>query len=107
MADSQLRKGALELLTLGLLLDRPSYGGELLQRFKTEVGMDVSPGTLYPLLSRLHKSGSLCTKWEESPSGPPRKIYEPTALGKKRLRALADEWSQIQGAIAHVLREER
>ncbi|MFP7697297.1 PadR family transcriptional regulator [Trueperella sp. LYQ143] len=99
MAESQLRKGALELIILGLLATRPSYGGELLERLKTETHLDISQGTVYPLLSRLHKAGTVHTRWEESPSGPPRKIYELRHHGHERLTALTHEWLHLHKAV--------
>ena len=69
MSESQLRKGAVELVVLGLLSSRPSYGGQLVERFREEAGLEISTGTLYPLLARLRKSGLVVTAWEESPIG--------------------------------------
>lgn len=106
MSESQLRKGALELMVLGLLAQQPSYGGELLERFGREAGLQMSPGTVYPLLSRLHKAGLLGTRWEESPAGPPRKIYEVTPAGLRRQADLLHEWEQLQQAVAHVVKTE-
>ncbi|MGJ9471684.1 PadR family transcriptional regulator, partial [Actinotignum sp. GS-2025b] len=58
VADSQLRKGVLELIVLASLSRAPAYGGALLQRLEN-AGMAVSAGTLYPLLNRLKKAGHL------------------------------------------------
>ncbi|MBV7294961.1 PadR family transcriptional regulator [Corynebacterium sp. TAE3-ERU12] len=102
MAESQLRKGAIELIVFGLLESRPSYGGELLDRLRQEAGVEVSSGTVYPLLSRLRKAGLVTTSWEESPAGPPRKIYELTTSGRQRLTELNDEWDVLTSAVAKV-----
>lgn len=99
MAESQLRKGALELIVLGLLSNHPSYGGELLTRCADEAGLDISSGTMYPLLKRLRKAGNVDTHWEESTSGPPRKVYALTAKGLKRQAQLAREWELIAAAV--------
>lgn len=100
MAESQLRKGALELVVLGLLAAAPTYGGALLEQLRETAGLAVSQGTLYPLLSRLYKSKMLRTRWEESPTGPPRKIYEITPAGEQRLATLTKEWKQLTAAVA-------
>ncbi|MBV7362914.1 PadR family transcriptional regulator [Actinomycetaceae bacterium TAE3-ERU4] len=105
MAESQLRKGAIELVILGLLNSRSSYGGELLNRLAEEANLEVSSGTLYPLLTRLRKSLYVKTSWEESPVGPPRKIYELTAEGQKRLRLLKAEWDVLTAAVMQVTDE--
>ncbi|WP_216386676.1 PadR family transcriptional regulator [Arcanobacterium phocae] len=99
MPESQLRKGAIELVVLGLLDSSASYGGQLLERLTTEAGVDVSSGTLYPLLARLRKTQLVKTSWEESPVGPPRKRYELTSTGTKRLNELKKEWDLLNQAI--------
>ncbi|MBZ8176244.1 PadR family transcriptional regulator [Corynebacterium poyangense] len=102
MAESQLRKGALELIVLGTLEKQSAYGGALVARMNHEAGLEVSSGTLYPLLSRLKKAKLLSTDWEESPSGPPRKIYHITPAGVARLQALYSEWEKLSAVVAWV-----
>ncbi|WKD62175.1 Transcriptional regulator PadR-like family protein [Corynebacterium ciconiae DSM 44920] len=102
MAESQLRKGAIELVVLGLLEAKPSYGGEVLERLRDEAGLEVSSGTIYPLLARLRKTALVATAWEESPVGPPRKIYKLTTAGRKRLTGLSEEWELLAQAVAIV-----
>ena len=102
MAERQLRKGALELVVLGLLASKPSYGGELVDRLEKETDLGVSQGTLYPLLNRLRRGDLVSTEWQESPSGPPRKIYRLTAAGRGYLTELIDEWSRIAAAVDRV-----
>lgn len=94
MADSQLRKGVLELVVLSSLKREPTYGGALLDRLD-EQGLAVSSGTLYPLLTRLKKAGHIDSEWAESPSGPPRKVYSVTKKGTAHLRALHDDWRSL------------
>ncbi|AKK11141.1 PadR family transcriptional regulator [Corynebacterium uterequi] len=107
MAESQLRKGAVELITLGLLAVEPSYGGQLVERFRNEVGLEVSSGTLYPLLARLRKTGLVATSWQESPVGPPRKIYELAAKGRNRLQDLKAEWAVLNSAVEKSTRKDQ
>lgn len=99
MPQSQLRKGALEIVILGLLDSQPSYGGQLLERLTQETGLEVSQGTAYPLLARLRKGGLVTTHWEESPAGPPRKVYTVSPQGKQRIRTLAAEWTELDDAV--------
>lgn len=106
MAESQMRKGVLEMVVLAILDRRPSYGGELLETLTRTGGSELSPGTLYPLLSRLRKSGVLETRWEESPAGPPRKIYSLTASGQERLSSLRHDWTTMAAAVTNILEEE-
>ncbi len=106
MSESQMRKGVLELMVLALLDRQPSYGGEILDTLTRTKGTELSSGTLYPLLSRLHKSGVLETRWEESPIGPPRKIYSLTTLGHERLSSLHEDWTTIVTAVTNILEGE-
>ncbi len=103
-SESQLRKGALELITLGLLAQSPSYGGQLLERLRIDTGLEVTQGTVYPLLNRLRTAGLLHTSWEESPAGPPRKVYELSPAGRTRLIHLTTEWERLSAAVTHALK---
>lgn len=99
MVASQLRKGVLDLVVLSSLSESPTYGGALLERLSTHPALDVVGGTLYPLLTRLRKLGLLDAHWEESPSGPPRKVYTVTTAGREHLVALREEWRDLRQAV--------
>ncbi|MEV5769089.1 PadR family transcriptional regulator [Micromonospora sp. NPDC052213] len=49
----------------------------------------MSYGTVYPLITRLHRLGLIANALQPSPNGPPRKVYRLTDTGHGRLRALA------------------
>ena len=74
-------------------------GGQLVERFREEAGLEISTGTLYPLLARLRKSGLVVTAWQESPVGPPRKIYKLAKSGKNRLLQMRGEWEALDCAV--------
>lgn len=99
---TQLRKGALELAVLALLHQAPRYGGKVVEDL-TVGGLDVSTGTIYPVLTRLKKAELVDTHWEESPYGPPRKYYTLTAAGEAELQALTDAWRSLSGSIDALL----
>ncbi|NMB22493.1 MAG: PadR family transcriptional regulator [Corynebacterium sp.] len=107
MSESQMRKGVLELMVLAILDRTPSYGGALLETLTGTGGTDISSGTLYPLLSRLRRSGVLETRWEESPVGPPRKIYHLTEHGQQRLTALRHDWATLVATVTDILEEDK
>lgn len=79
----QVRKGFLELCILNALEKREWYGYELVRSLVGMPGIDVTEGTLYPLLSRLRMQGLVVTRLIESPEGPARKYYSLTPKGKK------------------------
>src|SRR6266540_1964956 len=87
-----LRKGALDMCVLALLLDGERYGVELVRELSGVDGLETSEGTLYPLLSRLRRDGHVVTTWRESPTGPPRRYYALSPPGRRALRDFKDDW---------------
>ena len=57
-AQSQMRKGVLELVILAILSREAAYPSDIINRLK-ESELIVVEGTLYPLLTRLKNSGYL------------------------------------------------
>lgn len=98
---SQMRKGMLEFCVLLLLRHRDAYASEIIARLK-EARMIVMEGTLYPLLTRLKNDGLLTYRWEESPSGPPRKYYSLTPVGCEFLQQLRISWQEINDSVNHL-----
>lgn len=98
---AQLRKGILELCILSILEKQEAYPSEILDQLK-DAKLIVVEGTLYPLLTRL-KNGELLTyRWEESPSGPPRKYYSLTKMGKTFLEELTLTWDDLNKAVTQI-----
>jgi PadR family transcriptional regulator PadR len=89
----QFKKGVLELCVLSVLDRRDCYGYELVQEISRHI--DISEGTIYPLLRRLKSEGYVTSYLVESPEGPPRKYYQLTASGKETLDALVREWDDF------------
>ena len=100
---SQLRRGVLELCVLRLLRDAASYGYEIVTTLDTLGPLAVGENTVYPLLRRLKADRHLETFTTESPAGPPRQYYRLTALGRRRLAAVEDEWVEMVRAVERVL----
>jgi PadR family transcriptional regulator PadR len=102
---TQLRRGALEFCVLALLRDGERYGFDLVKALGEVDGMVTSEGTIYPLLSRLRKDGLVASKWEESPSGPPRRYYRLSAEGRRALAEFSQEWLRFRDAVNGVVLE--
>jgi PadR family transcriptional regulator PadR len=100
---SALRKGALEFCVLALLRDGHRYGVELVRELGTVDGLQISEGTLYPLLSRLRRDGLVETVWQESPAGPPRRYYALSALGAQALHDFTTDWARFRDAVDGLL----
>ncbi len=96
---SQMRKGMVEYCVLLLLSRGDAYASEIITRLKA-AHMIVVEGTLYPLLTRLKNDGSLEYRWEESPSGPPRKYFSLTPQGAEVLNALSQCWAELAQTVA-------
>jgi PadR family transcriptional regulator PadR len=84
----QLRRGWLELFVLNALQSGERYGYDLVRTLAALPGLDVTEGTLYPLLSRLRLQGLVSTRLEESSSGPARKYYALTPQGRRALERM-------------------
>jgi DNA-binding PadR family transcriptional regulator len=79
----------------------PVYGVQLIAELARH-GYDLSPGTLYPMLHDLEKSGYLARE-DRLVSGKVRKYYRATLKGE---RALAEARAKIEKLVAEVLRGE-
>ena len=98
--DPQLLKGILPTLILAALARQESYGYELVTRLRDAGLTEIAPGTVYPVLTRLERDGSLEARLVPSSSGPARKYYRPTAAGLDRLTQGTNAWE----ALIHVVR---
>ena len=86
----QLKKGSLDLCVLALLCENDMYGFELAGKISEAV--QISEGTIYPLLKRIKDVGFVTTYLKESQEGPPRKYYSITEPGIREMRRLIEEW---------------
>ncbi len=97
---TQLLRGLMEIALLRLLRDGPEYGLEILERLRRDAGLNVAEGTIYPLLHRLEKSGTIKSEWRiDSGGGRPRRYYVLTPLGAEEFDALAAEWRRVSSAL--------
>ncbi len=97
-AQSQMRKGFLEFPVLLIIGAKPTYAPDILKQLK-KANLLVVEGTLYPLLSRLKRHGLVGYEWEESKSGPPRKMYTVTVEGKEVLQQLDASWKTLDTSV--------
>jgi PadR family transcriptional regulator PadR len=101
--EVQLRKGCLELAILGCLWTGKLYGLEILRQLARDSNLDLSAGTVYPLLARLKADGLLESEWVEADTSHPRKYYHLTASGKRRAVEMAKAWSQFSASLQSLL----
>jgi PadR family transcriptional regulator, regulatory protein PadR len=104
---TNLRRGALEYCVLALLRSGESYGLDIAHALSADGVLISSEGTLYPLLSRLRRSGLVATTWRESTSGPPRRYYRLTKDGAASLAAFERAWEPFRNAVDRALKGAR
>ena len=104
MAESipiQLKKGVLELCVLALLSRGDGYAYDIASRLAE--GIEMGEGTIYPLMRRLQDEGLVATYLVESPSGPPRKYYRLTEVGRQSFANQKTDWSAFSKAVNAIL----
>src|SRR4026208_1883255 len=89
-----IRKGLLEFLILRIIASDKVYVADILQRLST-TEFATQEGTLYPLLSKMRREGSVDYDWQESDAGPPRNYYKLTPKGRAQLDELNQYWSYL------------
>lgn len=89
----QLKKGFLDIIVLSTLLKKDSYGYKIIQDIEKIIV--VSESTLYPILRRLEKAGSLAT-YSVQHNGRLRKYYKITPQGLEKIKTFLDEWSEMK-----------
>ncbi|MDW7669073.1 MAG: PadR family transcriptional regulator [Bacillota bacterium] len=102
--DTQYKKGILPMCVLSVLKEEDSYGYKLSSVISKEI--DVSEGTIYPLLKRMKKENLVSTYLKESDSGPPRKYYKITENGFKRYYELIEEWKEFNSRVFKLIEED-
>ncbi len=103
----ELRRGSLELIVLHLLSLGEAYGYEIVTSLaeRTDGALEITDGTLYPVLYRLERAGYVAVRWETPQRGVPRKYYHLTKAGQAELANLTHEWNTFAAAIGKLLRQ--
>ena len=96
--QTQMRKGILEYCVLSIISRGEIYASDIIAELRM-AKLLVVEGTLYPLLTRLKNNGLLSYNWVESTSGPPRKYYTLTEVGKGILAQLDQTWQELAYAV--------
>ena len=92
--QKELSAGTVALVLLVVLAqaEEPLYGYQIAKRLEhsADGALSGKQSTLYPVLRNLSAAGLLKSQVEPSVSGPPRRYYRITKLG----RAVAGEWTE-------------
>lgn len=112
--ESQLRKfqkelsaGTVSLVLLAVVAGarEPMYGYQIAKRLE-QFGEGVLAGkqsALYPVLRNLEGAGLLESFVEPSTSGPPRRYYRATPMGRIALGEWATAWRHTRESVDTVL----
>jgi len=103
LGDTQLMKGILEGCVLSVIAEGETYGYEILSELERYGFEELSEGTLYPILTRLDKGGSISCRKAKSPLGPIRKYYSITEEGRIRLETFLDSYLKVTKCAEAVL----
>lgn len=89
-----------------LLLDKPSYGYELIEGVSEFGFLDgpPDPGAVYRNLRRMERDGLVTSKWKTAGSGPAKRYYELTSDGEELLHAWASRVSKRKAAFEKFLK---
>ena len=99
--NKELLKGTAKTIVLQLLSEDEMHVYELLGKMKEKSKnlLEITEGTLYPLLHSLEKDGFLTSSWEKGDGQRKRKIYAITPDGKKTLLLRAKELKEFVSVI--------
>lgn len=98
---TQLKKGVLEMCVLSLLRKRDHYAYEIVQTLSETI--EISEGTIYPLMRRLLKEKLVDSYLVQSESGPPRKYYRLEEEGHMVLANMVMEWIGFSKEVNNLL----
>ena len=101
----QYKKGVLELCVLSMLYRKDCYGYDVSEYLSSHI--DISEGTVYPILRKLKGDGLVTTYLSEESGGPPRKYYSLTEIGKFEYLSSKAEWLDFIGIVEHILKEDK
>ena len=103
----ELRRGSIELAVLHVLSWGEAYGYEIVTKLtgQTNGALEITDGTLYPVLYRLEAAGLVDVRWETLKRGVPRKYYSLTKAGRSEHVRLTQEWTAFADSMSRLLRQ--
>ena len=93
MSLAAWQRACLPMLVLDVLAVAPRHGYGVSQALVSAGLQPIKGAQLYPALVRLEDEGAIVAEWEQSESGPARKVYRLTAAGRAQREDLRAQWS--------------
>lgn len=100
----QYKKGVIELCIMSILKQKDMYGYELSEYISRKI--DISDGTVYPILRKLKADGLVKTYLSEDSGGPPRKYYSLTQTGREEFEKDSSDWLSFAEIVTKMLKGE-
>jgi PadR family transcriptional regulator PadR len=105
--QKELNAGIASLVLLNVLAQakEPMYGYQISKLIgaEREDALSMKQSALYPVLRSLEGNGLLSSRVEPSISGPPRRYYRVTQLGKTILEGWLETWEQTKNYVDSTL----
>lgn len=103
MDQTQLLKGVLDLAVLAVVQGEDGYGYDIVRRLR-DGGLDeVGDASVYGTLRRLYAAGALTSYVVPSESGPHRKYYGITPMGRDQLDRQRRDWHAFSTTLDGIL----
>ncbi|MEV8143574.1 PadR family transcriptional regulator [Specibacter sp. NPDC078709] len=92
---TEMLKGTLEGIVLAILATQPAYGYEITAQLRAQGFDDIAEGTVYALLVRIERNGTVDVVKVPSEKGPPRKVYSLNPQGREQLEEFWRTWGFV------------
>ena len=103
MDQTQLLKGVLDLAVLAVVQGEDGYGYDIVRRLRDGGLSEVGDASVYGTLRRLYAAGALTSYVVPSESGPHRKYYGITPIGRDQLARQSDDWRSFSTTLDGLL----
>jgi transcriptional regulator len=103
--SAALVQGTLDMLILKTLDLEPMHGYGITLRIEqvSQGVFQVNPGSLFPALKRLERSGLIRSEWRATENNRRAKYYELSERGRRHLRSETRDWKAQTAAITRIL----
>ena len=98
-------RGTLEMLVLKVVRLEPMHGWGISERVQmlSKDSLSFSPGSLYPVLAKLQRTGMLESEWGRTENNRRARFYRLTPEGERRLDAEHANWRRLSAAVNWIM----
>jgi len=100
--STQVRKGLLDYAIMRTLISGERYGYEIVRLLDGHPQLAIKEGIIYPILSKLKKSGLVVSELKDVGVGPARRYYSLTKIGRETLTEMDDYWEKLIVSIKYL-----